>query len=178
MKIKFLSFCIILITALCSASFAQDSKTESAGTKKVEEKAVEPKDISDIKTFDFIRVLADADKYFEAADKWQKVKCAPVSGFVCSKRECPKVRIAKDAYMILDKKSKTISLCRGKNCKYYPAEFEQTGIFINAKVVDSTGIYIRVLGDSRYKEISVVGLDAYITNGNCENLDKVEEKKK
>ena len=133
------------------------------------------KNVDDVKTFDFEKIFAEAEKYFKAAESWKKIKCNPVSGFVCTKRECPKLKIVEESYMILDRKTNIISLCKNKICRYYPAEFLQTGVFINARVKNSDGLIIRVLGDSRFKEISMIGLDAYITNGNCTPI--IDEKK-
>lgn len=121
----------------------------------------------DIKTFDFQKIFKRANKYYDAAIKWERVKCVPQSVFVCTKRECPRLDVKKDSFMILDKKQKSVALCRDKFCNYFSAEFEQTGVFVNVQIKELVGIYIKVLGDSRYKEISMVGLDSYITNGNC-----------
>jgi hypothetical protein len=72
------------------------------------------------------------------------------------------------AQVILDKKKETITRCEGKNCETFPAKFNQTGVFVNVQTEGPVGTLIRILGDSRYKEITTVGLDAYIANGNCE----------
>jgi hypothetical protein len=68
----------------------------------------------------------------------------------------------------LDKKKETITRCDGKMCESFGAEFKQTGVFFNIQTEGPIGTLIRVLGDNRYKEITTVGLDAYIANGNCE----------
>jgi len=114
-----------------------------------------------------LKEFAEAEEYYQAAKKWEKIKCSPKSGFVCTKRECPKLNLVEDSVMILDKKSEIISLCKSKICRYYPAEFKQTGVFTTVRVKESDGILIRILGDSRYKETSFVGLDVYISNGEC-----------
>ncbi len=172
MKLKIFATSLLLYFATLSSSLAVEDASKKT-IAKVDEKKVE-----DVSTFDFERIFVEADKYFNAAKNWQKIKCTPVSGFVCTKRECPKLKIAEDSHMILDKKNEVISLCKNKICRYYPAEFEQTGVFINAKVKDSQGLIVRVLGDSRYKEISMIGLDAYLTNGNCKNVEDVKEEVK
>ncbi len=139
-------------------------------------KALEEKNVDDVKTFDFKKIFEETEKYFQAAQTWKKIKCTPKTGFICTKRECPKVKIVGASYMILDRKAETIALCKDKECRYFKGEFEQVGVFINAKVKNSDGLLVRVLGDSRFKEISMIGLDAYITNGEC--VPMVDEDKK
>lgn len=155
---KFLIICLILI-ANSQISHAKDLR------KQLEEKKIE-----EIKTFDFERIFAETEKYFQAAQDWKKLKCTAASAFVCTKRECPKIELAKDSHLILDRKSKVISLCKEKLCRYYPATFRQTGVFVTIRILDSDGIILRVLGDSRFKEISLIGLDSYISNGTCEPI--------
>ncbi len=121
----------------------------------------------DVKTFDFQKIFAQANEYYNAAIKWKKLKCAPKTAFVCTKKECPKVQVKENSYIILDKKKDVVSLCRDGFCNNFPAKFEQTGVFVNVQIQDLVGMYIKILGDSRYKEISVIGLDSYITNGEC-----------
>ncbi len=170
---------IALFLAASPLAFAAEKSATSA--KKPGDELV-AKDVKDVKTFDFERIFAEANRYFEAARDWERVKCYPKTSFVCSKRECPKIKTLDNTCMILDKKSKTIAICKDHNCRYLPATFDQTGVFINGQMTDSTGIFIRVLGDSRFKEITMVGLDAYITNGECERIDekgnKIETAKK
>ena len=144
------------------------TKTEA---KKSETSKVEPKDISEVKTFDFDRIFREANRYFEAAQSWKVLKCIPKTGFICSKRECPQIKLPEPSALVMDRKQKTLAICRNKVCEYYPAEFDQTGIFINVRLQNSQGIIIRILGDSRFKEIVIIGLDAYITNGECEALE-------
>ncbi len=164
---KFLKIAIILTLISFQGAFAQE-KTTKQTEKKVEK--VDAKSVNDIKTFDFERIFTEAETYYNAAKNWQKIKCTSASGFVCTKRECPRLNLVENSHMILDKKSEIISLCKDKVCRYYPAEFEQTGVFVNVRVKDSDGILIRVLGDSRFKQISMIGLDAYISNGACESV--------
>ena len=175
MKIKFLTAIIALCLAASPLSFAKESaqqKTkEAAAREKILSENVSAQDIEKIKTFNFEKVFAEVDKYFEAAKGWRSLKCIPQSGFICSKRECPKIKLDEPSCLILDRKAKTIALCHNKICRYYPATYEQTGVFINVKVEDSVGLYLRILGDSRFKEITMVGLDAYIANGNCEKIN-------
>lgn len=155
---KIFQFIAIILTAL-TLSLSGFAKTNAKNPAK---------DIKDIKTFDFERIFAETGKYFKAAKSWKKIKCYAKSGFVCTKHECPKLQLVKDAHLVLDRESEILSLCKNKVCKYYQAEFKQTGVFVTIRVKDSDGIFIRVLGDSRFKEISMIGLDAYISNGVCE----------
>lgn len=115
---------------------------------------------------DLTKVFEEAERYFNAAKAWKKLKCEPKSGFICTKRECAKRDTS--TYLILDKERKTISRCEGKVCESIAATFRQTGVFFNVQSEGPSGTLIRILGDSRYKEITTVGLDAYIANGNCE----------
>lgn len=153
--IKFISIIFLALTL----SF-------NANAKKYSEK--EAKDKKEIKTFDFERIFKETEKYFNAAKSWKKIKCYAKSGFVCTKYECPSLKLVKNAHVILDRKSEIVSLCKDNVCRYYPAEFEQTGVFVTIRVKGSDGLLIKVLGDNRFKEISMVGLDAYISNGVCE----------
>ncbi|MSP33794.1 MAG: hypothetical protein EXR06_02685 [Rickettsiales bacterium] len=169
-----------------STAVAQE-KIESAASKTTDQKEVvakteakksstkidskDAKNIEDIKTFDFERIFREANDYFIAAQKWKTIKCIPQSMYVCSKHECPKLKLLDNAAIVIDKNNKTIALCRNKICQYYDAELNQTGVFVNVKVKGINGILTRILGDSRFKQISVVGLDAYITNGTCEAIE-------
>jgi len=118
-----------------------------------------------ISTLDFNKLFTDAEGYYKAAKAWTKLKCQPKSGFICTKHECKKRDIK--ATLVLDKKAKTISRCEGENCETFDAEFDQTGVFYNVQTKGPIGTLIRVLGDSRYKEVTTVALDAYIANGEC-----------
>jgi hypothetical protein len=158
MKIKSL-FLFVLCAVFATQAFAKKDKATMIGNEKVISE-------SELKSFDFQKVYQEAETYFKAAKAWEKLKCEPKSGFICTKRECPKKEIK--AYLILDKKEKTISRCEGKNCETFAAQFNQTGVFYNIQSDGPVGTLIRILGDSRYKEITTVGLDAYIANGNCE----------
>ena len=121
-----------------------------------------------LESFDFKKVFDKAERYFKAAKSWKKIKCEPKSGFICTKHTCNKRDI--NIYLILDKKTKTISRCNDTECESFAADFKQTGAFFNIQTEGPIGTLVRVLGDSRYKEITTVGLDAYIANGNCEIL--------
>ena len=132
------------------------TKTETKkSSTKIDNK--DAKNIEDIKTFDFERIFREANDYFIAAQKWQTIKCIPQSMYVCSKHECPKLKLLDNAAIVIDKNNKTIALCRNKICQYYDAELDQTGVFVNVKVKGINGILTRILGDSRFKQISVVG---------------------
>jgi hypothetical protein len=115
---------------------------------------------------DLQKVFAEAEKYFKAAQNWKKLRCEPKSGFICTKRECPKREVF--THLILDKNAETISRCEKDICETFAATFRQSGVFYNVQTEGPVGTLIRILGDSRYKEITTVGLDAYIANGNCE----------
>jgi hypothetical protein len=168
MKIKSLFlFAILALISLPSLAKEGQLKIEN---KKIEStlggNSAKNDDDASIKTFDFQKVFDEAERYFKASKAWKKLKCEPKSGFICTKKECAK-RDSK-VKITLDKKEQTITRCEGKYCETFPAEFKQTGVFFNIQTEGPVGTLIRVLGDSRYKEITTVGLDAYIANGNCE----------
>lgn len=129
------------------------------------------KSVEDIKTFDFERILKETEKYYQAATSWKKIKCFPKSNFVCTKRECPKVDTA-NVYTVIDRNKKILSICRKGACKYFKAVIKQIGVFNTVKIEDSDGILIKILGDNRYKEITMMGLDAYISNGECVDFEE------
>ena len=167
----------ILLTAIFSlsfsSSFADEAKISAPLTLKAKKhKTSLEEDVPALQGTDLNKVFAEAEKYFKAAQDWKKLKCEPKSGFICSKRECPKREVF--THLILDKKTKTITRCEKNICESFPAEFKQTGVFTNVQTVGPVGTLIRVLGDSRYKEITTVGLDAYIANGNCESISDTD----
>jgi len=157
MKIK-LTALFLAFSLIFSQAFAEEKVPNVINAKKDTRE--------EISTLNFQKVFAEAETYFKAAKAWNKLKCQPKSGFICTKHECAKRNIK--AYVTLDKKAGTISRCEDKNCETFPAKFNQTGVFFNVQTEGPIGTLIRVLGDSRYKEITTVGLDAYIANGNCE----------
>jgi hypothetical protein len=157
MKICSKIFSTILFSALIFNASNSLAKTETAKNKTPEVK-IEP--------FNFEKIFAETEAYFKAAKSWQKLKCEPKTGFICTKRECNKRDT--QTYVILDKKQETITRCDAESCETFAAEFKQNGVFFNIQSEGAAGTLIRVLGDSRYKEITTVGLDAYIANGNCE----------
>ncbi len=161
MKLK-LSSIVVLSLFLSSSAFA---KTGSISSEIVNKKISQNSENKEIKTPDLDKLFADAEKYYKAAKAWKKIKCEPKSGFLCSKHEC--VRRDIKASLILDKENKMITRCEGENCENFGAEFEQTGVYYNIQSKGPIGTLIRVLGDSRYKEISTVALDAYVANGEC-----------
>jgi len=171
MKIKSL-FLFVALSLLTSQAFAKGESETGSTTLKVVAPAVNKSNsIADgeIKPFDFQKIYQEAEVYYKAAKSWEKLKCEPKSGFLCTKKECPKRDIK--AYLILDKKAKTIARCEGETCETFPAEFKQTGVFFNVQTEGPIGTLVRILGNSRYKEITTVGLDAYIANGNCEVIN-------
>ena len=129
------------------------------------------KTVEDVKTFDFERILRETEKYYQAAISWKKIKCFPKSNFVCTKRECPKVDTA-DVYTVIDRNREILSICRKGACKYFKAVIKQVGVFNSVKIEDSDGVFIKILGDNRYKEINMMGLDAYISNGECVDFEE------
>jgi hypothetical protein len=152
-------------------------KNTELGAKKVDSR-------EEIQEIDFKKLFTDAENYFNSAKAWKKLKCTPKSGFICTKHECKKRDIK--SFLILDKENKIIKRCeKGNLCERFKAQFEQTGVYFNIQTSGPVGTLIRILGDSRFKEISTVGLDAYIANGNCEVIphsefseeddDKIEE---
>ena len=157
-------------SALLLAVFAFTSLTafakEDPTKLKLETKKNTLNEDTQIQPFDFQKLFTEAETYFKASKAWTKLKCEPKSGFICTKRECPRRDIK--AFLILDKKAQTITRCEKEVCESFPAEFKQTGVFFNIQTEGPVGTLIRILGDSRYKEITTVGLDAYIANGNCE----------
>lgn len=163
MKIKSL-FLFATLALLASPSFAAD---------KI--KAVTEKDTrEEIAAFDYQKLFSEAETRYKAAKAWKKLKCAPVSGFYCPKKECVKRPIK--STLLLDKEEKKITRCEKDVCESFDADFDQTGVYVNVQTQGPVGTLIRILGDSRYKEITTVGLDAYIANGNCEVV--VDEEKK
>ena len=64
-----------------------------------------------------------------------------------------------------------IKRCKDNECESVKAEFTDSGIYYNIHTSGPIGSLIRILGNSRYKEITTVGLDAYIGNGECEVID-------
>jgi hypothetical protein len=165
MKIKFkLVMLLASFLSVSSISFAKDSELKI----NVSVPKLADNDILEVKTDNLEKAFAEAEKYYNAAKSWNKLKCQPKTGFICSKWECKKRDIK--AYLILDKKAKTFTRCESDICDEFPAEFKQTGVFYNIQSEGPVGTLIRILGNSRYKEISTVGLDAYIVNGNCEEL--------
>jgi hypothetical protein len=180
MKIKFISlFSFIFLTSqlfggyvLAKENDAIISETDngaSAANTKVSAKSKKKVTDQDIKPFDFDKLFSDAEKYYKSAKAWHKIQCEPKSGFICNKHECNKREIK--ATLLLDKTAKTITRCEKNNCETFPAEFEQTGVYFNIQTKGPIGTLIRVLGDSRYKEITTVALDAYVANGECSIIE-------
>lgn len=162
MKIK--SAVLLAVFSLISSQvFAKENAIKADLNPKL---SVEKKDSrEEIHSFDYDKLFAEAQKLYKSAKDWQKIKCEPKSGFICSKHECEKVQSKTN--LVLDKKNGTITRCEGKNCETFEAEFEQTGVYVNIQSKGPVGTLIRVLGDYRYKEITTVALDAYIANGEC-----------
>lgn len=175
MKIKSL-LPLIAILLLSSPSFA---KTASESSMKIEGAELKtPKIIADDKKNLKVNpeasledTLKEVDAYMTAARKWEKLKCIPKTSFVCTKRECLKRNMS--VWLILDKNKGTVSRCEGgkETCYTYEASFVQSGVNINIQGKEPIGSMVKVLGDNRYKEIATIGLDAYVSNGECEVID-------
>jgi hypothetical protein len=162
MKIKSI-FLLVALALFSTNALAQEGLT-GTDTKPKTKKSRAQKD-EEIKPFDFSKLFTEAEAHYKAAKAWEKIECKPKSGFICTKHECVKRDIK--ATIKLDKKEKAITRCEGQVCETFPAEFEQTGVFVNVQTKGPVGTLIRILGDYRYKEITTVGLDAYIANGEC-----------
>ncbi len=162
---------LVAISLISLNAFAKAESTKSGEIKikapklEVGSKLKKDEDLN-IQAFDFAKLMTEAEKYYNFAKAWKKIKCQPKTGFICTKWECNPRQT--ETYVILDKNKETVSRCEESVCETFEAEFEQTGVFVNIQTKGSIGTLIRILGDSRYKEITTVGLDAYIANGNCE----------
>lgn len=168
MKLKILLLTLSSLSILfCGNAYSKTKLTTEKLTDieiiKSEKKTDEREDLGAV---DFNKLFSEAQNYYKLAKEWKILKCSPKSGFICSKHECKRRDIFSN--IILDKNKKTVSRCEKDICETFEAEFEQTGSFINVQSKGAIGSIIRILGDSRYKEITTVGLDAYIANGNCE----------
>lgn len=166
MKIKLLTL-LTIFTFTSSIAVATSDEIKFSNSKnylKSVSKETAQRDET-LEPFDFKNVFDRAERYFKDAKSWKKLKCEPQSGFICTKHACKERDM--NIFLILDKKTKTISRCDEKECESFAADFKQTGAFFNIQTEGPIGTLVRVLGDSRYKEITTVGLDAYIANGNC-----------
>lgn len=175
MKIKFAIIFATILSLLSCSSFAKENNI-STTSPKITASIPKTSAISDIPTIEpenLTKVFDQAEKYYQEGQVWKKLKCQPKTGFICTKWECAK-RNSK-TFLILDKKNKTISRCEEGICDKYPAEFTQTGVFFSIQSEGPISTFVRVLGDSRYKEITTIGMDAYIANGNCESITDDKE---
>ncbi|MBU6339530.1 MAG: hypothetical protein KGQ36_06155 [Rickettsiales bacterium] len=174
MKIRLILAVIFVFTY--SQAIAKEFKIKAAEEPKLvttinDNPSKENSSIEDLPKIenDMSKIFVKAEEYYKAAKAWNKLKCEPKTGFICTKWECNKRDIK--ASLVLDKKTNTVTRCEGDICDKFSAEFKQTGVFYNIQSEGPIGTLIRILGDSRYKEISTVGLDAYIVNGNCEVIN-------
>ena len=166
MQIKSLGkpvFFFALLSLFAAQVFAKEIAIKPELNTKLNMDKVDNRE--EIRSFELDKLFAQSEKYFKEAKAWQKIECTPKSGFICDKHECSKRE--NKTILTLDKKNETITRCEGKNCESFPAQFEQTGIYFNIQTKGPVGTLIRILGDSRYKEITTIALDAYITNGEC-----------
>jgi hypothetical protein len=174
MKLVRILLIIAVGVGLSTTSFAKENEIKyKAPDTSNDSKKANPLETQDVSS-DFSKLFAEADKHFRAAQAWKKIKCEPKTGFMCAKWECVKRDVK--SYLILDKEKKMITRCEDKICEDYPAEFKRTGVYFNVQTEGPIGTLVRVLGDSRYKEISSIGLDAYIVNGNCEEVFEEDSK--
>ncbi len=124
---------------------------------------------NEIKPFDFNAAFEEAEKYYRLSKSWKRLKCEAKTHFFCNKKECVKKTDKSKSFLILDKENEVVMRCLGEKCDKIKAEFNQVGVFFNIQSDEQPfGVLVRVLGDSRYKEITTIGLDAYIANGNCQ----------
>lgn len=167
MKIITLILSIVALSINCAnaKTFKMKSETEDR-LNHIE--IIDHDDRENLQKLDINKLFKDAERYYKQSKNWEKLECKPINGFLCAKHSCKK----RDAYthIILDKKNETIKRCRNKHCEQFPAEFNRIGVFYNIQTQGPIGTLIRVLGDNRFKEITTVGLDAYIANGNCEPI--------
>jgi hypothetical protein len=166
MKIRTLLTIAALVFSSSQALAKKNDIKSSTEEKLVESLDVKKDSREEIAAFDYQKLFADTEGFFRAAKAWKKIKCEPKNGFICTKHTCNKKESA--VHVVLDKVKETITRCEGKYCESFPAKFSQTGVFYNIQSDGPVGTLIRVLGDSRYKEITTVGLDAYIANGECQ----------
>jgi hypothetical protein len=165
----------LLLTFISQTAFAKQNDIKSK--TEVPELNLGKKDNREgLNPFDYNKLMVDAEKYFKEAKAWNILKCQPKNGFICSKHECKKREMKSS--IVLNKKAKTIMRCDGDICETFPAQFNQTGVYFNVQTEGPVGTLIRILGDSRYKEITTVALDAYIANGECEVMIEEEKEKK
>jgi hypothetical protein len=160
---------ILLIQALAISNlFAQNYKLESSAQKEILKSVnlEEKDDRENIEEFDFNQLFADARKFYSASQNWKKIKCEPINGFICAKHTCQERKPS--THLVIDKVKEVVKRCEDKRCEEFPARFTQLGVYYEVEAGGPIGTDIRILGDSRYKEIVMVGLDAYISNGNCE----------
>lgn len=173
MKTKILFIiAFVLSSSLVNSANAKNQNNKLSDIKISNSQSKDERE--ELHSIDLEKLYKDAENYYKLAKSWQKLKCLPKSGFICTKHECKRKDIS--AHIILDKKQKTVSRCENENCETFTAEFEQTGSFVNIQSKGPVGSLIRILGDSRYKEITTVGLDAYIANGNCEIYNEEDKK--
>jgi hypothetical protein len=174
MKIKLLVALVALLAVISNQSFAQPTLKSGGSSLKatVDNSGKTPK-ITLQTEFSMEETFKQIQAYMDAAKKWKKLKCTPKSGFICTKRECIKRKPV--AWLVLDKDKETVSRCEGeeeKDCVTYDAEFSQSGVNVNIQGEEPNGAMVKVLGNNRYKEIVTIGLDAYIFNGECVEMDE------
>ncbi len=171
MKLKILLLTILALS-LANNAFAKGKDGENK-LSNIEIKSDNKNDTREnLGNVDFKQLFNEAQNYYKLAKNWKILKCEPKSGFICTKHDCKRRDIS--SYVILDKNKNTVSRCEKEICESFEAQFEQTGSFVNIQSKGAVGSLIRILGDSRYKEITTVGLDAYIANGDCKLVEDVE----
>ncbi len=157
MKFTKLILTLVIATIFCNNSFAQINK-------KIAKKENQQLNQS----------FKSQETYIEEEKSWSKIKCVSENGFICTQNNCKNLDLAKNSYIILDQKSQIISLCKDEICKFYPADFTQNGEYVDINIQEANGIFIKVLNGSEFKEVSMAGLDSYLTNGKCQNVQSDE----
>jgi len=169
MKLKNLFLSLVIFSLGISAqAISKEAKLKDLSkniSSEISKNSNDKDNREDLSAVDFTKLFNEAQNYYKLAKNWKILKCEPKSGFICTKHECKRRDIS--SYIILDKNKNSITRCDKENCETFEAQFEQTGSFVNIQSKGAIGSLIRILGDSRYKEITTVGLDAYIANGDC-----------
>ena len=147
--------------------FSVDVMAQSTVSYKIVRGENNPRD-EKIKELNFDDVFKKAQKYRRESLSWKKLKCTPKTGFLCAKWSCKKRDVS--SHLILDKEKQQIIRCNSDTCETVDANFEPAGIYYNIHAKGPLGSLIRILGNARYKEITTIGLDAYIGNGECEEV--------
>lgn len=103
MKTKILFIiAIVLSSSLVNSANAKNQNTKLSDIKISNSQSKDERE--ELHTIDLEKLYKDAENYYKLAKSWQKLKCQPKSGFICTKHECKRKDIS--AHIILDKKQK------------------------------------------------------------------------